>query len=118
MRANILFVLIATISVTAFSQDKQINNEKAQSFSYAYISVEGKIFSKKLKVEVDFGDTPEQIKVGQEFTEILTNKKSYAAILNYMVEKQFELVETLELISSNQGTGGTSGIIFILKKRI
>lgn len=115
MRIILMFAFIATISLTAFSQDNQ--TEKDQTFSYAYISVEGKLFSKKLKVEVDFGDTPEQIKAGQEYSEVLTNKKSYAAVLNYMVEKQFELVETLELISSYQGSGGTSGIIFILRKR-
>ncbi len=116
MRGIILMLaFITTISLTAFSQENQ--TEKDQTFSYAYISVEGKAFSKKLKVEVDFGDTPEQIKAGQEYSEILTNKKSYAAVLNYMVENQFELVEAHEFVSSFQGTGGTSGTIFILKKR-
>ena len=112
-----MLAFIAIISITAFSQVNQTEKEKDQAFSYAYISIEGKLFSKKLKVEVDFGDTPEQKLAGQEYSEILTNKKSYAAVLNYMVENQFELVETLELISSYQGSGGTSGIIFIMKKR-
>jgi hypothetical protein len=121
MRNILMLAFIVAINLTAFSQDNQTVKEKDQAFSYAYISVEGKLFSKKLKVEVDFGDTPEQIKAGQEYTELLTNKKSYAAILNYMVENEFELVETLTLEgnSSYQGTGsgGTSGIIFIMKKR-
>jgi hypothetical protein len=121
MRNILMLAFIMAINLTAFSQDNQTEKEKDQAFSYAYISVEGKLFSKKLKVEVDFGDTPEQIKAGQDYTELLTNKKSYAAILNYMVENEFELVETLTLEgnSSYQGTGsgGTSGIIFIMKKR-
>jgi len=121
MRNILMLAFIMAINLTAFSQDIQTEKEKDQAFSYAYISVEGKIFSKKLKVEVDLGDTPEQIKTGQEYTDILTNKKSYAAILNYMVENDFELVETLTLEgnSTYQGTGsgGTSGIIFIMKKR-
>jgi len=121
MRNILMLAFIMAINLTAFSQDIQTEKEKDQAFSYAYISVEGKLFSKKLKVEVDFGDTPEQIKAGQEYTEKLTNKKSYAAILNYMVENEFELVETLTLEgnSSYQGTGsgGTSGIIFIMKKK-
>ena len=75
------------------------------------------MFSKKLKVQVDFGDTPEQINKGNEYSEYLTNKKSYAAVLNYMVEKQFELVNTLELTESYQGSGGTTGIVFIMKKK-
>lgn len=121
MKNILMLALIVTINLTAFSQDNQTEKEKDQAFSYAYISVEGKVFSKKLKVEVDFGDTPEQIKAGQEYTEILTNKKSYAAILNYMVENEFELVETLTLESNSSyqgsGSGGTSGIIFIMKKK-
>ena len=111
---------ITTISLTAFSQDvketETKNQIQAQTYSYAYISIKGKAFSKKLKVEVDFGDTPEQINAGKEYSEILTNKKSYAAVLNYMAERQFELVETLRIIFKLQGSGGTAGIIFIMKK--
>ncbi len=109
----ILTLILTTFSTGLFAQD--------QTFSYAYISIKGKTFSKKLKVIVDFGDTPEQIKAGEEYSEILTNKKSYAAILNYLVENQFDLVETLSLdeYSSYQGTGGgsTTGIIFIMRKK-
>ncbi|QEC53812.1 hypothetical protein EDD80_11649 [Anseongella ginsenosidimutans] len=123
MRIILTLTFIAAISFTAFSQDVRETRieTRAQAqvptYSYAYISVEGKILSKKLKVEVDLGDTPEQIREGEEYSEILTNKKSYAAILNYMVESQYELVETLERNYSKEGTGGTAGIIFIMKKR-
>jgi len=86
------------------------------TITYAYILVEGKIFSKKLKVDVDFGDSPEQIRAGKEYSEKLTNKKSYAAILNYMVKSGFELVQTLDYTDSYAGSGGTSGIVFIMKK--
>lgn len=108
MKAFLLSGFIVTISLAAFSQDAQQTGVSDQtedrSYSYAYISVEGKLFSKKLKVQVDFGDTPEQISAGKEFSEILTNKKSYAAVLNYMVESQFELVETLDHLGIYQGT--------------
>lgn len=118
MRKFIMTILIAIISFTAFSQ---IEKETSQTISYAYISVSGKLLSKKLNVIVDLGDLPEQIKAGQEYSQVLTNKKSYAAILNYMVQNDFELVETLSLEedSSYQGTGGggTSSIIFIMKKK-
>lgn len=118
MRKFIMIALIATISFNAFSQTEK---ETSQTISYAYISVSGKLLSKKLNVIVDLGDLPEQIKAGQEYSQVLTNKKSYAAILNYMVENDFELVETLTLEegSSYQGTGngGTCDIIFIMKKK-
>jgi len=35
----------------------------------------GKAFSKKLIVEVDLGDAPEQIELGKNYSEILNNKK-------------------------------------------
>lgn len=121
MKAILLSGFIATISLAAFSQDAQqtgvSNQTQDRSYSYAYISVEGKLFSKKLKVQVDFGDTPEQISAGKEFSEVLTNKKSYAAVLNYMVESQFELVETLDHLGIYQGTGETDRIVFIMRKR-
>jgi len=119
MKMFLTLTLIAIINLTAFSQDnRQIEIRKTnQTYAYAYISVEGKLFSKKLKVQVDFGDTPEQIKTGNEYSEALTDKKSYASILNYMTESQFELVETVNLMETYQGTGGTSGIVFIMRKK-
>ncbi|MBP1673826.1 MAG: hypothetical protein H6Q25_1641 [Bacteroidetes bacterium] len=105
----ILGLILTYFSTELFAQD--------QTLSYACVTVEGKTFSKKLKVKVDFGDTPEQIKLGEEYSQILTNKKSYAAILNYMVENKFELVETLDYTENIQGSGGTAGIVFIMKKK-
>ena len=105
----ILSIILISLSQVLIAQD--------QNYSYAYISITGKLFSKKLKVEVDFGDTPEQIAEGERYSELLTNRKSYAAVLNYMVDNQFELVETLDLTSMVQGSGGTSGIVFIMRKK-
>ena len=112
-----LIIAMILIENYSFAQNKGADSAQDIKFSYAYISIEGKLFSKKLKVQVDLGDTPEQISKGNEYSEYLTNKKSYAAVLNYMVEKQYELVNTLGLNEAYQGTGGTSGIIYIMRKK-
>lgn len=121
MRFLLTLVFLTTICLTGFSQDLKPITDKTQvqdtTYTYAYILVEGKLFSKKLNVNVDLGDTPEQLKAGKEYSEKLTNKKSYAAVLNYMVESGFELVQTLDYTSSYSGSGGTSGIVFIMKKK-
>ena len=111
-KAKIVLTIILAIILTTFS-----TGLFAQGQTYSYVSISGKLFSKKLKVVVDFGDTPEQITAGEEYSKILTNKKSYAAVLNYMVDNQFELVETLDYTATAQGTGGTSGIVFIMRKK-
>lgn len=111
---KIILIIILSILLTTFCNELSSQN---QDYSYAYISVTGKLFSKKLKVEVDLGDTSEQITEGEKYSEILTNKKSYAAVLNYMVGNQFELVDTLDFTLTSQGTGGTSGIVFIMRKK-
>lgn len=101
----------------AFSKSDRETSTENHPYSYAYISIEVKEFSKKLKVEVDLSDTPEQLKAGKEYSEILTNKKSYAAVLNHMVDSRFELVETLDYLTLYQGTCETSGIVFIMRKK-
>jgi hypothetical protein len=68
---------------------------------------------KPLAIEVDFGDTPEQIAEGEKYSELLASKKSFAAVLNYMADNQFELVETLGYIYS----GNSNGIVFIMRKK-
>ena len=116
---TLTFIVVA--SLAAYAQEVQKSNIQGvahdQSYSYAYVLVKGKAFSKKLNVEVDFGDTPDQIKIGKEYSDTLTDKKSYAAILNYMVESQFELVETLDYMNTFEGSGGTYGIAFIMRKK-
>ena len=107
----LLFTLFSCLIV--FSQEDNQNNENA----YAYIVVQGKAFSKKLIVEVDLGDSLEEIKKGKEFSNILMNKKPYAAILNYMSQNKYELVESRDLNFTFQGSGGSSGIVLIMKKR-
>jgi hypothetical protein len=119
MKFILTLLIVAATRFVGFSQDVNETNRLSQvpSYNYAYISIQGKLFSKKLKVEVDLGDNPEQIKTGSEFSKILTNKKSYAAVLNYMVENGFELVETLDFTETYSGSGGTSGIVFIMRKK-
>lgn len=121
MKKFLTLLFVTVLSAASFSQTTQVVKTETQTrdntYTYAYVLVEGRLFSKKLKVSVDFGDSPEQIKAGKEYSETLTNKKSYAAVLNYMVENKFELVETLDYTSSYSGSGGTSGIVFIMRKK-
>ncbi|WP_114792492.1 hypothetical protein U0035_01910 [Niabella yanshanensis] len=121
MKIFFIMLLMVAAGFTAHSQEMQTKENNSQPtnsvYSYAYISVEGKPFSKKLKVEVDLGDQPEQIKVAKELSETLANKKFYAAILNYMSEQKFELVQTQDQNFNYMGSGGTSGIVLIMKKK-
>lgn len=112
----LLISLFIFLSQFAYSQES--NKSIAPSYEYSYITVMGKAFSKKLNVEVDLGDTPEQIESGKYFSEILNNKKSYAAILNYMADKKYELVESRDIDYTYQGTGGNSGIILIMRRPV
>lgn len=90
MRGFLLVILFLFLNYVSLAQEKQLENNL--SYTYAYISVEGKTLSKKLIVTVDLGDTPAQIAAGKKYSETLTNRKSYAAILNYMVEEK-EIIE-------------------------
>ena len=117
-----LFLTIALLGAILYGAKGQNIKDSAYSkqseqYTYAYISIEGKGFGKKLKVVVDLGDTPEQEITGKEYSEILTNKKSYSAVLNHMADNQYELVESRDLSVSYQGTGGTYGIILIMRKK-
>lgn len=110
---SLVFVLSVISSFELFSQETDIN--------FAYVSIEGKAFSKKLKVTVDLGESPEQIKTGESYSKELETTKSYANVLNYMDSKDFELVEIIMLQENYtyQGTGGggVTGIVFVMKKK-
>jgi len=118
MHKLLLTIFLFTCCLGETSAHYKIDSptELQTTFSYAYIRVEGKFLSKKLKVKVDLGDSDEQIAEGEKLSDILTNKKSYASILNYMSKIGYELVNTFDLTDNYNGSGGTSGIIYIMKK--
>lgn len=122
MKFILTLLFILTTGFVASSQnieEAEIKNKlPTQIYSYAYITIQGKAFGKKLIVDVDLGDAPEQINAGKSYSEALTNKRSYAAILNHMSENYYELVESRDYSFSYQGTGGTYGIILIMRKKI
>ena len=107
----IIIFLVSMLSIPSnglFAQDKP--------YEYAYVSIDGKSFSKRLKVKVDFGDKEEEINKGKDYSKILSDKKSYVAILNYMLEHEFELVESFVNYSVG-GSDDTAGIVFLMKKK-
>ncbi|MFD2902521.1 hypothetical protein [Sphingobacterium anhuiense] len=122
MRSLLLFVFLLSMTTITLGQETTIKpiieNQSVQKYAYAYIVIKGKFLSKKLKVNVDFGETKEQIKAGKEYSDFLTNKTSYAAILNHMVDNNFELVETLDYNDITDGSGGTTGIVFIMRRKL
>ncbi|MEM0939639.1 MAG: hypothetical protein AAGI25_07595 [Bacteroidota bacterium] len=64
-KSTLLIVIIFLFSVDLFAQEKE-------SFFYACIYVDQRSFSRKLNVRVDFGDSPDQIRAGEEYSELLT----------------------------------------------
>lgn len=122
MNYKFSILLILIIISSGYSSFAQNNTSKEYHISnvrytYAYIFIIGRPF-KKLKVEVDLGDTPEQIKLASDYADILSSKLSYSAILNYMSENDYEFIESRSDMFSFQGTGGSNGIIFIMRKRV
>lgn len=110
--------IIATCIVTAFFITCSLKaKSQADTCLYAFIEMHRNSFNDKIRIDVDLSDTPEQIKTGKEYTELLTNKKSYAAILNFMEQNQFKLVQSLVLTENVQGSGGSSGMVFIMRKK-
>lgn len=100
-------MLILLIGFSAFSQ----------KYSYAVITVTERELSKKFNVKVDVGDTPLQIKIGEELSEKLHKIKSQAAVLNFMSSEGFELFETKDISSSYNGSGGSNGVVLIMRKQ-
>ena len=114
---SFIIAIILSITISSNAQTQNIDSTNNSNYSYAYISIEGRTFSKKLIIQVDLGDTPEQITQGKLYSDFLTDRKSYAAVLNYMSDHQYELVNTLDLNVSIYGSGGTSGIIFVMRRK-
>lgn len=123
MKKLTLLVFLLSITTIIFGQEvietktATENPAQHQQYTYAYIVIEGKFLSKKLNVNVDLGDTPQQIAKGKEYSYFLSNKKSFAAVLNYMEEQDFELLETLDYNDIFSGNGGTTGVVFLMKKK-
>ncbi|EAZ80813.1 hypothetical protein [Algoriphagus machipongonensis] len=109
--------LASIVLLVALFFISQHSTAKGFNYPYAFISITGDPFSDKLNVKVDFGDNPEQIIEGEKLSEILSEKTSYASVLNYMSGLGFVLVETMVTTNQHNGNGGTSGFVFIMRKK-
>lgn len=114
---RLLCILITTaISFVSLAQEHKATSSET-SIIYAYVAVSNKALSKKLKVKVDLGDTAEQQNEGKRLSSALNNKESHAAILNYMAERNYELVETIaKQHPHSTDAGALDGMIFIMRK--
>lgn len=121
MKKNLILLFFIVISLTISAQDntksKTEEQVQYQKYTYAYISIKDKALSKKKTVEVDLGDTPEQINEGKEYSEKLTNTTSIASVINYMAKNQFEFVEMSNFVYLYDGTGGTSRVVVVMRRK-
>lgn len=118
MKKFLIFFIITVYSFNCYAVDAvsvdEIVAQKRET--YAYIRVEGKFLSKRLKVKVDLGDSENQIAAGEKLSDLLSSKKSYAAVLNYMSDLGYELINTLELTNDSSASRGISVIVYVMKK--
>ena len=112
-KSKLALTILLVLMLTALSNEICAQD---QPYEYVYVSVNGKSFSKRLKVKVDFGDREEEINKGKDYSKLLSDKKSYVGILNYMVENEFELVESF-VNYSTVGSDDTAGIVFLMRKK-
>lgn len=89
---------------------------------YAYVSVYGKAMRnsgetiEKMDIAVDLGNLASQQQMAEGYAFKMKDFQSYAAVLNFMANKGFRLVDTIQFEKSINGTGGTTGVHFIFEK--
>lgn len=106
----VIIILMATFSNEIMAQE--------QEYEYAVVLIRPRDAAKGLRVSVDLGDTPEQVKQGREYSEILDKKESYTAVLNFMPRQGFEFIETAISSTAHQGTSATFSTIFIFRRKL
>ena len=113
---SILLLASFHFSVTAQSNHEPTVNTGAPTYQYAYVQVRNREFSKNLKVYIDLGDRPAQLSESKAFSDSLSHTQSYTAVLNFLSAHGYDLVSSQALQTSYRGTGGSSGLLFILKR--
>ncbi len=117
-RLGLTIVIFASCFTTAFAQSypETTTQEEYRIPTYAHIQLEPGFWSSKLGVNVDLGDSDEQVEEGKRLSNILSQTRSYAAVLNHMAELGYELINTLNITSSSNGSSGSYRIVYIMKK--
>lgn len=109
--------LITVSAIAIFSSFIIANSNEKQKYEYAYISVQGRSFSKKLVVYVDLGQKTKELETAKKYSPSLSQFKSYASVLNAMDLIGYELVDSESTAFSYQGTGGSYEMIYLFRKR-
>lgn len=117
-RLGLTIVIFASCFTTALAQSYPETDtyDEFRAPTYAHIQLEPGFWSSKLGVNVDLGDSEEQLEEGKRLSSILSQTRSHAAVLNYMAELGYELINTLNITSSRNGSSGSYAIVYIMKK--
>jgi len=100
-----ILLLLYTVTIKA---------QKTEEF--AFITIKGKFFSKKLKTRIDFGEGEEAIKKSEKFESDLKDAKSFVTILNYMSEAGYEMDSPNDFIGMYHNTW-SKDMYFIMKTK-
>lgn len=117
-RLGLAIILFTCCFTTAFAQSYPETSEQEEYRvpTYAHIQLEPGFWSGKLGVSVDLGNSEEQLEEGKRLSNILSQTRSYAAVLNYMAELGYELINTLNITSTRNGSSGSYAIVYIMRK--
>lgn len=89
--------------------------EKAAIFDYAYVLVDGRL-GKRLKIHVDTGDQPFPVPNKKDVIKKFRKKGSYVAVVNFMIEQGYEVVNITHAYEMAAGNAGVEGLSCILRK--
>ncbi len=121
MKALITTLAVTAYALTGFSQDRKPADSLSigddHHISYACLYIGKKDLARQLNVDVDFGDTEEQLAFSRRYANALKGKTSLAAVLNFMASRKFELIDTNEEAEYLRGGRGNGKVMFIFRKK-
>ncbi|MEA3504923.1 MAG: hypothetical protein U9R32_06975 [Bacteroidota bacterium] len=106
----IIFGIFATLQPLQAEEDYPVSK-------YAYVQIKGKI-DKRMSVEVDLGEGDLADDLEKIIEKELKGYHSYVQILQYFLDKDYELVESYDQVFTSASGGGSAGISFLLKRPI
>jgi hypothetical protein len=102
-------------ALTETETEIEAEKEPKVKYTYAYVLVDGKI-GRRVKVHIDTGDKPFPVPNKEDAIKTLRKKRSYVAVVNFMIEHGYEVVSINQAYEMAAGNAGIEGLSCVMRK--
>jgi hypothetical protein len=115
MKTQVTLLTMVMAGFLLFSTNLKAQEETYAECKYAFIVIDGQI-DKRLKVDVDLGESEIADDLEDEYEDTLKGYHSHVQVIQFFIDKGYKVDQVFDQVAMSASGGGSEGIAVLFKK--